>query len=132
MKREKCIMLFLWILLVLVVFCMFNVSNVFAATDGSLRHDIHIEWAFDDTLVGNSNVHGFRLFKDDVCICYFIGKDTREGECMFNSPPGTYLFTMTAVQPDGYQSPHSDDYDFTIDGVPMEMTILQIKFVIEE
>ncbi len=121
-----------FLLTVFAVPCLFYTFSASAATDGSLRNDIHIEWAFDGTAEGNGNVHGFRLFKEDVCICYFIGEDTREGDCAFNSPPGTYLFTMTAVQPDGYQSPRSDNYNFTIAGVPMEITILQIQFTVRE
>lgn len=128
--KNRLVLITLWLLLIWVAI-HFLMSAAMAA-DRELRQSIHIEWAFDDTIVGCGNVDGFRLYREDVTVCYFPGKSTRQGDCLFNAVPGTYLFTMTAVQPDGYESPHSDNYSMFVEGDPMEITILRVYFTVEE
>jgi PKD repeat protein len=78
------------------------------------NHDIHIVWTYDFQPDDGRILEGYYLYKEGTKICTSNTPTDRSMDCTFESPEGTFDFTLTAFCTDGYESPHSSPYTFTL------------------
>jgi len=80
----------------------------------SSTRDIHIEWAYDLQPESGRTLAGYYLYKEGEKICTSNSPTDKAMDCTFQSENGTFNFTLTAFCTDGYESPHSAPYTFTL------------------
>ena len=77
-------------------------------------YSIHLEWTYDYQPIEGRVLAGYYLYKEGVKICTSTNPADRAMDCSFESQEGTFDFTLTAFCTDGFESPHSDPYTFTL------------------
>lgn len=77
-------------------------------------YSVHLEWTHDYELLEGRTLAGYYLYKEGVKICTSTTPDNRVMDCSFESAAGTFDFTLTAFCTDGFESPHSSPYTFTL------------------
>lgn len=77
-------------------------------------HDIHIEWSYDYQPVDGKVLTGYHLYKEGVKVCTTDRPEEKIMDCIVDSEPGTFNFTLTAFYSDDTESPHSPPYDFPL------------------
>ena len=82
--------------------------------------DIHIEWSYDTQPVEGKTLAGYHLYKEGVETCTTTSPTDTSMDCTFDSEDGTFQFTLTAFYTDGYESPHSSPYTFTLTTQPAQ------------
>ena len=81
----------------------------FAATQ-----NIYIEWTYDYQPVEGRVLAGYHLYKEGLEICTSNIPTDRTMNCTFDSEDGIFNFTLTAFFDDGYISPHSPTFTYTL------------------
>ena len=99
-----------FVLSLLSLFCLIPGFS-FAAVSS---HDIHIEWSYDYQPVDGKILSGYHLYKEGVKVCTTNTPEDRAMDCMVDSEPGTFNFTLTAFHTDDTESPHSPTYAFNL------------------
>ena len=82
---------------------------VFAATQ-----NIHIEWTYDYEQIEGKSLAGYNLYQEGVKVCTTNTPEDLEMDCVFESDPGTFNFTITAFFSDETESPQSPSYAFVL------------------
>lgn len=77
-------------------------------------HDIHIEWSYDYQPTDGKILAGYHLYKDGIQVCTTDNPEDKTMDCIIDSEPGTFNFTLTAFHTDGTESPHSPPYSFNL------------------
>lgn len=77
-------------------------------------YDIRIEWRYDFQPVSGKVLSGYKLYKEGIEVCSTTTATDTAMDCILESEPGTYSFTLTAVTLDGTESPASDPYTFIL------------------
>ena len=76
--------------------------------------NIYLEWSHDYQPIEGRTLAGYHLYQEGIKICTNNTPANRVMDCSFESQPGTFDFTLTAFCNDGYESPHSSPYNFTL------------------
>ena len=76
--------------------------------------NIHVEWSYDVVQPEGRVIEGFKLYKDGEQVCDFNDGSLRVGDCIFNSEPGEFNFTLTSYGNNGFESLVSDVYTFEL------------------
>ncbi len=78
-------------------------------------YDLHIEWSYDDS--GPRALQSFILYRNGTKVLTDIGSNYRVLDCILDIPEHevTSNFTLTAVDTENYEGPHSAPYTFTAD-----------------
>jgi PKD repeat protein len=97
------------LILLLLALCYFIPGLSFAAVSSQ---DIHIEWSYDYQPVDGKILSGYHLYKEGVMVCTTDTPEDKAMDCIVDSEPGTFSFTLTAYHSDGTESPHSPPYSF--------------------
>ncbi len=97
------------IILLLLALCYSIPGFSFAAVSS---HDIHIEWFYNFQPFDEKVLSGYHLYKEGVRVCTTDIPEGNTMDCMVDSEPGTFNFTLTAFHSDGTESPHSPSYSF--------------------
>ena len=108
------------IILLLISLGFFIPGYSFAATQNT-----HIEWTYDYEPTDGRTLAGYSLYQEGVKICTNNTPTDRTMDCTFESEVGTFDFTLTAFCTDGYESPHSPPYTFTLT-TPPEQELLAV------
>ena len=88
--------------------------NATSPQSSSNTRDIHIEWQYEFQPDGGRTLAGYYLYKEGEKICTSDSPSDTAMDCVFESEEGTFNFTLTAFCTDGYESPHSAPYTFTL------------------
>lgn len=82
----------------------------FALAAPTWNRSIHAEWQYEAP--EDVKVSSFRLYQNGIQACEFVGELTRSGDCEVSLTRKTTNYSLTAVEEDGSESPHSDIYPF--------------------
>jgi len=90
-------------------------------------HSIHIQFQYNTDAVPGKEVVGYNLYKNEETICNTgISETTTQAfECTFESPGGSFPFTLTALFDDETESPHSAPFSLFL--VDESMVILGLQ-----
>ncbi len=91
-----------------------NVTITATAPQTTSIYSIHLEWTYDYQPIEGRTLAGYYLYKEGVKICTSTTPTDRAMDCSFESQEGTFDFTLTAFCTDGFESPHSAPYTFTL------------------
>ena len=80
-----------------------------------IMHTLDIEFTFPGPGDPNSQLLGYRLYKEGVQVCETDNPAATSITCDFSSEDGTYNFTLTAFYDGNLESPPSPEFPFTID-----------------
>jgi len=94
-----------WLMLLLA--CLFLPAVVFAGVEKNL----HVEWEYDISLPG---LAGYRIYQDGALVYTVNDPSQLSADFITTFDSDTAVFTMTAFDTDGNESPHSDPYTVTL------------------
>jgi len=84
-------------------------------SSAAIMHTLDIEFAFSGPDDPNSQLLGYRLYKEGEQVCETDNPAATSITCDFSSEDGTYNFTLTAFYDGDLESPPSPEFPFTID-----------------
>lgn len=99
--------------LFLIVICSLTASY---ETVHAKEHSIHIQFQYNINAIPEKQVQGYNLYKAGEAICNtsLSRSETQDFECSFESPGGSFPFTLTALFSDGTESPHSAPFSLLL------------------
>ena len=99
--------------LFLIVLCSLTASY---ETVHAKEHFIHIQFQYNINAIPEKQVEGYNLYKAGEAICNtsLSRSETQDFECSFESPGGSFPFTLTALFSDGTESPHSAPFSLLL------------------
>ena len=99
--------------LFLIVLCSLTASY---ETVHAKEHSIHIQFQYNINAIPEKQVQGYNLYKAGEAICNtsLSRSETQDFECSFESPGGSFPFTLTALFNDGTESPHSAPFSLLL------------------
>jgi hypothetical protein len=100
---------YVFLLLVILIGVFSSVFSLAASL-----HKVHLDWDYEDQVVENEVLVGFRLYKEDVLVSQIDNPAARGADCQVESEEGTFNFTLTAFYSGGTETPHSSAYTFTL------------------
>ncbi|HIP83313.1 MAG TPA: hypothetical protein EYH19_07045, partial [Desulfocapsa sulfexigens] len=106
-----------------IIFLLISLGFFIPGYSFAATQDIHIEWTYDYESAGGRPLAGYYLYQEGVKICTSNTPTGRVMDCTFESEDGTFDFPFTAFYNDGYESPHSSAYSFTL-STPSEPVLL--------
>ena len=92
------------------------------------EYSIHIQFHYSTNAIPGKQVFGYNLYKDGVEVCQTGYTDTeiQDFECSFESPGGSFSFTLTALFDDRTESPHSAPFPLFLVDESMVVKGLQV------
>jgi len=118
MVKLRKIIRFSWLertvfFLFLIVICSLTASY---ETVHAKEHSIHIQFQYNINAIPEKQVEGYNLYKAGEAICNtsLSRSETQDFECSFESPGGSFPFTLTALFNDGTESPHSAPFSLLL------------------
>ena len=78
------------------------------------EHEMQIDFSFDTQAMPEKEIAGYRLYKEGNLECQSGPVDPQNISCTIASITGTFAYTLSAFFTDGYESPQSTPYNFSI------------------